>query len=421
MNRRRYLRLGAAGVGLLAGCVGRQADDGAEADLEAVHVAPDGDDGASGTGADPVASIQAAIERAEPGWTVRVAPGHYYETVETVRAGAPGAPITVTGPAEAVLHGEQDVEWAAGFVVRHSHVHLTGLTLDGLRRPEAPDDPRSYANLNYYTPYPEREHYLEDLVVKPHAVGNVRQAAVKLGKANDVEIGEFRVVGPAGLQHLLGDATGHNGEIVYVGTAPDAFGGPGPNVPGVIDESSGYHVHHVDNSAGHEHAELVDVKAGTTDVTIEYCTDAGGAAQYLLPGADVTDEAAIHVGGNDVTLRWCVVEGSRGQAVEVGSWGPAHPDRFEEEAGFPLPEEYLDTGRDNAIYGNRLADSGGLAVRYPTVNGEIAERFGPDDQVAVCGNEVTGPTHGDPAASCPEDVPAGDGIGHTGGTSRLGG
>jgi hypothetical protein len=415
MNRRRYLRLGAASASVLAGCTNQSATpSGTEgaATQNTVYVAPDGDDEDSGTEEAPLATIQAAMRMAKPGWTVSVSPGHYFENVRTVRAGAPGDPITVTGPAEAVLHGKKDGSFAAGFIARHSHVHLTGLTLDGTLNPEKPEEPRSYANLNYFTPY-QREDYLQNLVVKPHAVGNVRRAAVKFAKVNDVEVGEFEVIGPAGIDYLHGDEEGHNGEIVYIGSAPNNMGGSEGGIPGTIDESQDYHVHHIDNSEGHEHAELVDVKAGASDVLIEYCTDGGGAGAYLLEGHDETSETAIHLGGRNCTLRWSVIENSHGQAVEVGSWGAAHPERFEENTGIPFPEQGFESGQENSIYGNRLLDNGGLAIQYPLVypdDGEpkIAEPYGPDDQAAICGNDVSGRTHGTPTGSCTAEIPDGD-------------
>lgn len=108
--------------------------------------------------------------------------------------------------------------------------------------------------------------------------------------------------------------------------------------------------------------------------------------------------------------------------VEVGSWGAAHPDRFEESNGIPFPEQGFESGQENAIYGNRLVGNGGLAIQYPVVypdDGEpkIAKPYGPDDQAAVCGNEISGRTHGTPTSNCPAAVPDGDGIGHLGGDS----
>lgn len=447
MRRRAFLSLLAAGTGTGAGCSsledpatptsGTRPSSATASPRERpdTHfVAPDGRDTAPGTRERPLQSIQEGFERAHPGETIHALPGRYRERVGTVRAGAPAEPIVLTGPPEAVFVGGDETPRPEPLKILHSHVHVLGLTFDGLQNPEEPekvskDSPggSSYAGGNIQVnPFSrdgrdEFPGYVRDVRVTPHAVGNVLGAMVNVFFAHDVEIGEFRVLGPGGLQHLKGDREGHNGEVVYLGTPPDKFGGSGTTVSGAtVDESSDIHVHHVLNDEGHPHAELVDVKAGCSDVTIEYCTDRGGAARYVLPGHDPTSEAAFHLGGDDTTLRWCIVEGSHGQAVEIGSWGAANPEDFEENKGFPLPEAVRDAGRNNAVYGNRFLDHAGLAVRYPRADGTIPEEFGPSAQRAVCGNHVDGETDGTPTEHCPDSLPDTDTIGHLGGDSPYG-
>ncbi|WP_157971613.1 hypothetical protein [Halorussus litoreus] len=343
--------------------------------------------------------------------------------MRTTSGGTPDAPITITGPPDAVFNAD------GPFEINHSHVHLRGMTFDGLHRPESPEDPNSYSesilqvNESLYeqikagrgpTDTVDESEYLTDVVVKPHAVGNCRADFIKVHWSKNVEIGEFEVIGPAGVKYLLGDASGHNGEVVYVGNPPDK-GYP-------VDGSHDIHVHHIDNSEGYPHAELVDVKAGCHDVLIEYCTDAGGAGRYVLDGHDATDEPSMHLGGRECTLRWNVIEGSHGQGVEVAAWGLANPDDFAEHKGLPYPEELRDHGRANSIYGNRITEYGGLAIRYPVVYPDdgpshVAERYGADDQRVVCGNAIDGPTHGKPDSTCDGDVPTTERIGHLGGDS----
>lgn len=389
------------------------------------YVDPDGSDDNPGTESDPLATIQRALERARPGDTIQVLPGKYKPRggVQTVRAGTADEPITITGPPDAVFNADGPFEF------NHSHVHLTGLTFDGLYDPTNPQDPDSYswALLEVNETFHERiksgdhrpesvdeENYLRNIVVKPHAVGNCLADFIKVHWSKNVEIGEFEVIGPAGVKYLYGDASGHNGEVVYLGNSADK-GWP-------TDETSDVHVHHIDNSKGYPHAELVDVKSGCHDVLIEYCTDGGGAGAFVLDGHDPTDETAFALSGRDITLRWNVVENSNGQAVEVGTWGVVHPDDFERQKGVPFPDELLDSGRANSIYGNRFTDAAGLAVQYPIVypdDGEpsIAEEYGPDDQAHVCGNVVDGPTHGTPDTECPTEIPEAETIGHLGGDS----
>jgi hypothetical protein len=100
-----------------------------------IWLSPDGDDDAAGTEDDPLRTFDAAVNRrAKPGDTVRAKSGVYRQFLTMRRGGEPGAPITTTGPPDAILRPEP----GAGQILRihHSHVHLTGLTIDGLLDPD---------------------------------------------------------------------------------------------------------------------------------------------------------------------------------------------------------------------------------------------------------------------------------------------
>ncbi|OGF14278.1 MAG: hypothetical protein A2W00_03880 [Candidatus Eisenbacteria bacterium RBG_16_71_46] len=56
-------------------------------------VAGDGDDGGSGSASSPLATLQAAADRATPGDVIRVRAGVYFQTLDVATAGVPGAPI----------------------------------------------------------------------------------------------------------------------------------------------------------------------------------------------------------------------------------------------------------------------------------------------------------------------------------------
>lgn len=389
-----------------------------EPDLDVFHVAVDGADSNVGSEAAPLATLQEALDRATPGDTVYAHPGEYYQHPNTVRDGRAGEPITITGPADAVLHG--------GLGISHSHVRVTGMTFDGLQDPENPDDASSYAshNIGVHPPgWVEREYfsgYLEDVTIKPHAVGNTQGSSISFKYTNDVEVGEFEVVGPAGMKHLKDGEPGHNGEIIYIGIPFDKWLDPNERTKQrldldefPVDESHGYHVHHIKQTAGHPHAELVDAKSGCHDVLIEYCTDVGGSGYYRLHDEKPpSDEASIHLGGTGVTVRWSVIEDGRGAGVIVGNSGGV--DEMDDLVDFP-DDRYPGTG--NAVYGNRIVDNEGLAVAFHSIRHEADFDNGPDVQETICGNEIGGETMGEPERGCPEWVPDGDGIGHTGGDS----
>jgi hypothetical protein len=368
-----------------------------------IFVAQDGDDTNRGTREDPVRSIQQGLNQAQPGATIQVQPGRYQPEgwVQTVRAGTAEKPITITGPSDAVFNGGDP------FIINHSHVHLTGMTFDGLVDPDNPDDPDSYSwglleingalhdrvkNGDHRPDSVSEDNYLRDIVVKPHAVGNCTRDFIKVNWSKNVEIGEFRIIGPAGVDHLKGDRVGHNSEIIYLGNPPDREWAP--------DLTSDVHIHHIDNSSGYPHSELVDCKTGTSNVIIEYCTNAGGSAEATT---DDNTESAIHIGGTDITVRWNVLSGGSQAGIEIDS---------DIAAAENPPDGYADGGTNNAIYGNRLVNNGGRAIQfaYPDRQGQQAQR-------TICGNEYNGESHGDPDRACSSEMPESDEIGHMGGES----
>src|SRR5690349_6935980 len=121
-----------------------------------LYVSPEGRDSNDGATADtPLATIQAALEKATPGTTINLAPGVYREELTTVRDGAPGAPITIKGPEtgtdrdgryRAVLYG-------TGRVVNidHSWITLDGFTIDGQEQLEGVPFPTDLRTIDAWT------------------------------------------------------------------------------------------------------------------------------------------------------------------------------------------------------------------------------------------------------------------------------
>jgi len=405
MNRRAFLSAGAAGLAWAAGCA-TQSDSSprtapstgavtaTRTDAPTTRGNPDtlvvdgetGARGEPGTPEAPIGSITEAVRRAEPGQTVQVRPGTYTERLETVRSGRPGEPVTVTGPPEAVLKSDPDQYNVV--LIRHSHVHVTGLTIDGLENPDAPDDVDSYsrAQLVQSRPPTDTDEYLEGLVVAPHRIGNTQKSLVSLERTRNAEVGPFRVVGPAGADYVVGDNDDHNGEVVYLGTSPNNLGTdwhPWESFDGTSD----VRVHHVDASGGYGHAELVDLKPGTHDCTVEYCTSVGGG----LSGDETTPTVLSH-NGHDNVVRWNEFSDC------------AIPVEFD--------ADYPEKSYDNDLYGNYFYDFTDTALAF-----EDRDRVGLGVQGAVCGNTVDGDAVDAVAADCAGSVPRGDGVGHTGGDS----
>src|SRR5690349_17784664 len=88
------------------------------------YVSPNGLDTNNGTSSEsPFQSIQKAIDLAQPGAVISLAPGDYLQDVHSVRNGLANAPITIFGPASAHLHGAGS---ARILEINHDNITLDG-------------------------------------------------------------------------------------------------------------------------------------------------------------------------------------------------------------------------------------------------------------------------------------------------------
>lgn len=330
----------------------------------------------------PDESIQTAINQAQPGDTVYVQPGEYRENIETVRSGKKGSPITLTGPADAVFMGGGS---ARSFEIKHSHIHLTGLTLDGLHDRNSPDQLDSYRDKMVYAE-PTNSTYLEDLIVSPHGAGNTFGECIRLSMTKQSIVGDFSVIGATGREHYgPGNQSGSNGEVVYLGTSPSQIDESPHN--GNVDETRNICVRKIDNSEGHKHSELVNTKEGTRNILIEYCTDRNS----VYP-----EGGEINIQGQETVARFNDLQDSDGAAVRVG-WSTSDPDA-------------PDAGKLNSVYYNILKNNSGDAIKLPKSDA------GPGEQNYLCGNDYNGSTADTPGSSCPRKLPTSDIWGASGGT-----
>lgn len=419
VNRRKFLALSTSGIGAIAGCntletgsvptSTRTRTESVETDADTIFIGPDGSNTNDGSKNAPLESIQNGIDRAKPGETVYVLPGRYREQLHSSRPGQPNEPITLTGPREAVLRPPHDKLGNGIIKIVHDHFHLTGLTFNGLADPVNPKDPSSYANsLINCRPFPDRK-FIRDIKLKPHAVGNARSGFISSIRTVNLEVGEFEVVGPAGVKYLYSDEWGHVGEVVSLGVSHDNLNDDWYQWDDP-DQSHDVHVHHILNRGGYPHTELVEAHQGMYDVTIEYCTDLGGSGKYKInPNKPPSSEAAMSLRGAQCTLRWCIIRNGLGAGVHVGSSEIQNMDEFRE-----LPEDRF-PGTNNSVYGNRLLDLKGLAVAFQSEILDTGFDNGPDVQNVICGNEYNGRTMAEPGNACPDCVPESETIGHTGG------
>lgn len=407
LTRRRLLATLGATTSGVAGCTSTSSQQSALSteNTDELFVSPEGSDFNPGTSTAPLKHIQAALEFAGPGTTVRLAPGEYRESVLTQTDGEPDAPIKITGPPEAVIRpppGSHDCMY-----IKHHHTHVTGITLDGLTEPEKRlEDHEAYADNIVWITSVDRAldgvEYLRGVVFEPSRIGNTAKAMVQTARVRNASIGNFEVIGPAGVRYddrVENTEVGHVGEIVYVGS-PEPDRGVFKYGYTTVDRTQNVRIHHIDNSEGYRHAEFADIKLGCTDITVEYCTSRNsGHSSEKAPWP------MVNLGGNDCTIRWNdFASGPTG--FQVASWVPTGDIDGTEWA------------KNNAIYGNRLADFSDQVFRFPDSGDSVS--LGSEAQRILCGNTIEGPNAADydyASGACSADVPTTKTIGHLGGES----
>lgn len=288
-----------------------------------LYVAPEGNDRYSGLRATfPLATLQRALELVTPGDTIHLAPGDYYENVTSVTHGQVGAPITIMGPADAVLRGNGDA--SAGFYLTHNYYTFSGFTMDGLHGD--PDDKDGYTQKLLYVQGTGEKVGVSGTRVLNMTFRNAGGECVRFryfAHHNEVAYSTFHV---CGLLDYTFDDGGKNGEAIYIGTAPDQWA-DGKNPTADPDESHHNWVHHnVMDTRGNECAEI---KEGGYGNIIEY---------NLCTGQLDPDSAGIGARGNHNIIRYNTIYSNVGAGVRLG--------------GHEI--DGVQYGINNQVYGNHL-------------------------------------------------------------------
>jgi hypothetical protein len=371
------------------------ASGGPDADI---WVTPEGD-GGDGSREAPFTNVRRALDVADPGDTVYLQSGEYRLNGKTRAAGEPGSPIEITGPPDAVVRA-RDGNAGAVLNIIHSHVHVTGLTFDGLADPDRKwEDPDAWVStLVHITPGPRFESegvgYLEDVVFEPHAVRNSGSEFVNVERTRDAVLGDFTVTGPAGGEfhpEMSNPVESHVGNVFDVGTTPPTVEEYKPWDD--LDRTRNVRIHHVDNSAGYHHSNFFVCYVGTEEITVEYCTDRNAGNE--TSGKDKV--SALAIGGNNCTVRGNDIGDCR-QGVGVSGWAPndmADPTNW---------------ARNNDVYTNRFQRISRDVFWFADTT--------PEAQRTLCDNRFVGideTNYEYATGGCPDDVSAVEGIGHTAG------
>lgn len=318
------------------------------------YVTPGGTGNRSGQAPEnALGSIQAALDVAQPGDTIHLGNGDYYEDLATKRHGTAAAPIVLTGAREAVLRG------ASGgriFQIFHDYYRLEGWTINGYD-----------GSGNSATDYRDKLIYVHGQTA-PYG-GEVRRgprgieiSGMLLTNAGGECIRLRYFVQNANIHHNLitncgrydfvFGAGGKNGEGIYIGTSSNQWG-DGKNPTNEADGSNNNHIHH--NSFNTQANECVEVKEGGASNLIEYNDCTGGKDP---------EAAGLAARGDGNIFRYNNSYGHAGGAIRFG--------------GHLIDGHQF--GVNNEAYSNTF---------YANALGGI--KFEINNQRLICGNLLAGP------------------------------
>ena len=283
-----------------------------------------------------------------------------------MRDGERGRPITITGTANAVVHGLTSNRI---FQVHHDYISLIGFTIDGLRRNAEPNRMGAFREkLLYVIGYDVRDG-VNNLRVLGMTFRNAGEECLRIkyfARYNEIAYSSFH---DCGIWDFVFDAHGVVGEAVYLGTSSKQWD---INLTIEPDVTARNRVHH--NFMDTQGNECVEAKEGTEYNIIEY---------NICTGQKDPNSGGIVSRGKGNIIRYNEIYDNVGTGVRLGG-------HFVDDVQY---------GVDNQVYGNLIHgnEAGGVKILV-------------DGQGLVCGNRLwdnaAGEVSGgfgdsyDPAAPC---------------------
>ncbi|GIU71527.1 MAG: hypothetical protein KatS3mg003_1006 [Candidatus Nitrosocaldaceae archaeon] len=265
--------------------------DGAE--QRVYYVSPNGNDNNDGlTPNTPFKSIMKALKLAKAGDTIILADGVYREDIDSVRDGEENNPITIKGNKDAILKAKNDDRIVE---INHDYIILQGFTIDGHYKKEGKD---------YYT----------DKLIWVQGASNVRIINMTIKNAGDECIRlkyfasnneiAYNIIRNCGVTDFKYNGGGKNGELIYIGTAPEQLH---KNPTDDIDRSNNNWIHH--NLFDVRGSECVDIKEGSMYNLIEY---------NICRSMDDEDSGGFSIRGNNNIIRYNEIYDNKGVGIRLG-------------------------------------------------------------------------------------------------------
>lgn len=314
------------------------------------YVSPQGNDEKDGLSeATPFATIQKAVDLAEPGDGVMLLSGVYMQHFISKKNGAEEKPIVVRGTPEAVVKGSD--KKSRVIEINHDYITLDSFTVDG--HVGNSNKEKGYRDKLIYAQGQDKKDGVTGLKIQRMVIQNAGGECVRIryfAVKNEVA---FNTIRRCGAYDFVLGGDGKNGEGIYVGTAPEQRD-DGNNPTEDMDVSSGNWIHN--NFLDTQGNECVDLKEGTTGNIVEYnkCT-----------GQLDNDSGGMGSRGNGNTFRFNEIYDNRGAGIRLGG-------------------DKKNQGIENSVYGNifRKNGEGGIKImRKP--------------QGKICGNTFINNKEGD--------------------------
>jgi hypothetical protein len=313
----------------------------------AIYVAPNGNNSNSGSSASsPLRTIQTAVERAQPGDRIILAPGRYFQDVDTVRSGTATQPITIQGPSDAIIQGSGD---ARIIEITHDHIRLLGFTVDG--KINDGNSENDYRDKLVYVQGTQTHRGPRGLVIRSMTFLNAGGECLRLRyfiRNADVGFNHFENCGVHDFQFGTG---GKNGEAIYLGTSSTQWG-DGKNPTSDADISTYNRIHH--NTFITRGNECVDIKEGSVANIVEY--------NYCSDQRDPNSGGFDSRSDNNI-FRYNVSTNNQGAGVRLG--------------GHTVDGHFY--GQGNQVYGNTFTDNDAGTIKLQAPNQDL-----------ICENTVTG-------------------------------
>ncbi len=272
---------------------------------EHFFVDPTGNDKNDGlTPNTPFATIQHALDIAQPSDTIHLAPTTFDQNVITVRDGHADAPITITGTSESIINGS---EGERIFQVFHDYIILQGFTIDGRRSDNSEDSHDGYWNKLLYVQGQEPQSGVIGLRLLNMYFRNAGGECVRLRYFVQYSEIAYSTFENCGVYDFKLDEGGKVGEGIYVGTSSEQWAN---NVTDEPDQTAYNWIHH--NHFETHGNECVEMKEGTHDNIVEYniCTQQkdndssgiGSRGSNIIRYNEIYENtgAGIRLGGHEV-------------------------------------------------------------------------------------------------------------------------